>query len=579
MLTNSIPQFFSLKDDLILQLQQQIYISEIRGNIRLTKKLKVLLLKHPLLKLQVLSYQLTKFEHNFVKKTNKSNSNSISQNLKVVNFSNSHLVTGKLNEVNFAFSKLNSKKKNFSEFLNVKKELETQLIIKIIEPLWESRFSVTSYGGRPGRCCYDSIIKIHQTISPRAMYFSKVNFDFKATASALYSQFLKEKLFAFSKNESINLKYSNFLLEKLYYSKTIKKRKSKPVNSNSRKKIVYISEPYLVKLKTIFPSFYFNILFEMLESELIHSSYLLMQNYFLNEVNFAESKLTLLKKKSLNSNGLPENNNFSSQNHTNKFKKKSLLNLKFFKSIQTNFEFELPIIRFGTDLVILNSNLEILNKFLLILQNVFDRFNLCNIHKIEIGHTLLPFNQKNAGLTFLNFEIHQKPRIEKIGFSQISFNSNLLQIPNQKLLMNKINFVKRLSTTISPSQFAFKEHITELKAIVKTLSSQTQEKVIFQLTPKIRFWSNYFKISTTKKLHFLCDFFVLKILWRWACRRHSKKSRQWIREKYFHSIQGKNWQFAVFKKETNSLLCLPQHAETNLILYQKINEEQSPYLI
>lgn len=556
MLTNSIPQFFSLKDDFILQLQHQIYISEIRGNIRLTKKLKVLLLKHPLLKLQVLRYQLTKFEQNFVKKTNQSN--SISQNLKVVNLSNFHLVTGKFNS-----------KKKFSEFLNVKKELETQLILKIIEPLWESRFSVTSYGGRPGRCCYDSILKIHQTISPRAMYFSKVNFDFKATASALYSQFLKEKLFTFSKNESINLKYSNFRLKKLYYSKTIRKRNSKPINANSRKKIAYISEPYLVKLKTLFPTFYFNILFEMLESELIHSSYLLMQNYFLN----------LLKKNSLNSNGLPENNNSRSQNHTNKFKKKSLLNLKFFKSIQTNFEFELPIIRFGTDLVILHSNLEILNKFLLILQNVFDRFNLCNIHTIEIGHTLLPFNQKNAGLTFLNFEIHQKPRIEKIGFSKISFNSNLLQIPNQTPLMNKMNFVKRLSTTISPSQFAFKEHITELKAIVKTLSSQTQEKVIFQLTPKIRFWSNYFKISTTKKLHFLCDFFVLKILWRWACRRHSKKSRQWIREKYFHSIQGKNWQFAVFKKETNSLLCLPQHAETNLILYQKINEEQSPYLI
>lgn len=560
MLTNSIPQFFNLKDDFILQLQHQIYISEIRGNISLTKKLKVLLLKHPLLKLQVLSYQLKKFEQNFVKNINKSNSNYISQKLKIVNLSNSHLLTGKLNS-----------KKNFSELLNVKKELEIQLIIKIIEPLWESRFSVTSYGGRPGRCCYDCIRKIHQTLSSRAMYFYKLNFDFKATASTVYSNFFKEKLFTFNKNESINLKYSTFLLEKFYYSKTNRKEKSKPFHSNFRKEIAYISEPYLVKLKTVFPSFYFNILFEILESELIHSSYLLMQNYFLN----------VLKQNSLNSNVLSENKNFSSQNHTNpnKFQKDSLLNLKFFKSIQTNFEFELPIIRFGTDLVILNSNLEILNQFSLILHHVFGRFNLCNIHKIEIGHSLLPFNQKNSGLTFLNFEIHQKPRIEKIGFSQISFNSNLVQIPNQKHLMNKLSLVKRLSTTISPSQFAFKEHITELKAIVTTLSSQTQEKVIFQLTPKIRFWSNYFKISTNKKLHFLCDFFVLKILWRWACRRHSKKSRQWIREKYFHSIEGKNWQFAIFKKETNSLLCLPQHAETDLILYQKINEEQSPYLI
>jgi len=43
-----------------------------------------------------------------------------------------------------------------------------QAIVKAaLEPEWEARFEANSYGFRPGRCCMDAIVQIHNTLSRR----------------------------------------------------------------------------------------------------------------------------------------------------------------------------------------------------------------------------------------------------------------------------------------------------------------------------------------------------------------------------------------------------------------------------
>jgi RNA-directed DNA polymerase len=203
-----------------------------------------------------------------------------------------------------------------------------------------------------------------------------------------------------------------------------------------------------------------------------------------------------------------------------------------------------------------------------------ESFNYLKIEQTEIGHTLLPIMNRPPGLNFLNFAISQKYEISHPNLVKKNFNSSSFF---RKQSVDKLHGFHTFSTIINPSSLAIKTHMNELKEIVKTFSSQTQENLIYKLTPKIRHWSNYFKIITTKKNYFLCDFFLLKLLWRWACRRHPKKSRQWIHQKYFHNIQEKKWQFAFFKKENNSFICLPQHSETLLIKYKKKSDEKSAY--
>jgi hypothetical protein len=78
------------------------------------------------------------------------------------------------------------------------------------------------------------------------------------------------------------------------------------------------------------------------------------------------------------------------------------------------------------------------------------------------------------------------------------------------------------------------------------------------------------------------------MLWRWACRRHPKKNKKWIKKKYFKSLNGKNWVFSYQgktskhlstkyswisssqssdKKENSHLIfiCLPTHSDLTIV--------------
>jgi RNA-directed DNA polymerase len=39
------------------------------------------------------------------------------------------------------------------------------------------------------------------------------------------------------------------------------------------------------------------------------------------------------------------------------------------------------------------------------------------------------------------------------------------------------------------------------------------------------------------------DHEIFKALWRWSKRRHPRKPKQWIKDKYFRTDQGRNWDF------------------------------------
>jgi hypothetical protein len=39
------------------------------------------------------------------------------------------------------------------------------------------------------------------------------------------------------------------------------------------------------------------------------------------------------------------------------------------------------------------------------------------------------------------------------------------------------------------------------------------------------------------------DHAIFRALWQWAKRRHPKKSRRWIKDRYFESIGGRHWAF------------------------------------
>jgi RNA-directed DNA polymerase len=160
-------------------------------------------------------------------------------------------------------------------------------------------------------------------------------------------------------------------------------------------------------------------------------------------------------------------------------------------------------------------------------------------------------------LNFLGFYIYQFTFYPKIDLRQ----------------SNKFLF----ETQIFPSKFSIKNHLELLNNIITKNSTETQKILIQKLSQYISTWTDYYKIVSTKQLHAYCDYVVFKMLWNWACKRHSNKSKKWIKLRYFHCLNGKNWVFGVYQKYNNSFYCLPNHMDVKLYKIEDFENVLSPF--
>ncbi len=146
---------------------------------------------------------------------------------------------------------------------------------------------------------------------------------------------------------------------------------------------------------------------------------------------------------------------------------------------------------------------------------------------------------------------------------------------------------------LSPSKAQMRLHLNELRQSIRLARTSTQSTLIEKLTPWIRAWKDYYTFpdylqlspviegsvrfmtdsafvgSTAYRLGFAkqANISLFKMLWRWACRRHPKKNRQWIKSKYFHSVKEKKGASYLTKKVIFSVYqasatyhCLPSHS-------------------
>lgn len=85
--------------------------------------------------------------------------------------------------------------------------------------------------------------------------------------------------------------------------------------------------------------------------------------------------------------------------------------------------------------------------------------------------------------------------------------------------------------------------------------------VISYLNPILRGWSNYYKHGASKRVFNFVDSELWKMLWRWALKRHPRKGKRWVAQKYFLHPGGK-WAFKASVsdrqggKKTITLFCL-----------------------
>ncbi len=216
------------------------------------------------------------------------------------------------------------------------------------------------------------------------------------------------------------------------------------------------------------------------------------------------------------------------------------------------------LIRFADDFVIFHENLEMLKQCQQIICKWLAQFDLeLSPSKTRIVHTLNKLDDNKAGFDFLGFNIRQY----KVGKYQSAKNTK------GKILGFK--------TVIKPSDESVKRHYQNLSDIIKRHNAAPQAKLIKELNAIIRGWCNYFKSVCSKKIFSKLYSLTHKRIRRWADRRHPKKNKHWVSEKYWIKIGNDKWNFGCKIKEKSYALI--KHPNIAIKRHAKVKGTKSPY--
>jgi len=133
---------------------------------------------------------------------------------------------------------------------------------------------------------------------------------------------------------------------------------------------------------------------------------------------------------------------------------------------------------------------------------------------------------------------------------------------------------------IKPSTKSVKALLDKVRTVIKTHKQATAGRLIVQLNPIINGWANYHRHVVSKRVFSRVDCAIFKSLWQWATRRHPRKAKQWVAEKYFlHSTTGK-WVFfgqEAGREGTIQTVQLRKASSVPISRHVKIKGKANPY--
>ncbi len=133
---------------------------------------------------------------------------------------------------------------------------------------------------------------------------------------------------------------------------------------------------------------------------------------------------------------------------------------------------------------------------------------------------------------------------------------------------------------IKPASKSIKSFLKNIREIVRALRPAKTEQLIKALNVRIRGWTNYYRHVVSKVIFGKLDIEIFHLIWRWAKRRHPKKSIYWIRNKYFCTVQNRHWVFnagMVKHYDRFQLLSLILAKSVPIVRHIKIRAEATPY--
>ena len=223
-------------------------------------------------------------------------------------------------------------------------------------------------------------------------------------------------------------------------------------------------------------------------------------------------------------------------------------------------EDSVSLIRYADDFLIFHEDINILNRCIKVITQWLNDMGLeLKPSKTRIAHTLKHYKKEKPGFDFLGFNVRQY----KAGKYTSGKNSK------KKLLGHK--------TSITPSKTAQKRHYQKLAETIDKHKGQSQLTLISKLNPIIRGWCNYYAKVVSRKVFERLAHIVFWKLFKWGIKRHRNKGRKWVKNKYFKTIEGRNWIFATRTKDNPFPTYLISHSDTKIERFVKVRGDASPY--
>lgn len=125
-----------------------------------------------------------------------------------------------------------------------------------------------------------------------------------------------------------------------------------------------------------------------------------------------------------------------------------------------------------------------------------------------------------------------------------------------------------------PSKKSVKKFLDSIRYVIDSNKSCKQETLIRLLNPKITGWANYYRCGASSRTFQKVDNQIFQKLWQWAKRRHPKKGKRWIANKYFHFYKTRRWTFLVksIKNGKVDIFPLKFMFDTKIIRHKEIKK-------